>query len=490
MTDRFNAELPLYDNVCDGVALNDYRLLAESGRYPGRSGPSVGPPIFARLAAFIAGRGGERRDRPIYELCHLVAALADNGIRSEGERLNLMLGLNPVTPASIREAVSSKAVAPEEEGLVHGSGDRRFVVHYRRAVYLFAVHEFLAQMEACDFFGELNDVFENMLAEGADETAVRNASNAIARRLARYRRIHFDWTTHAENFAALTRFLNERDSGDQWRIEDEAVFDFWCEASRSGRFREYRTCFDAFVQLMRMLEYAVQIRKAEGVKSLEQDFERGLEAAAAADEPWEKAGWDNPLALFDDEDLQGIKFFKAVSERKPLEDLMHYGPQAIELLHAFLRLEAFAPIQSAIGNDLRVDRGEASISRRLEMEDAESYREKQLQLQKLRDHVHDLMKAVLHVIGSSDLPTEAREGAERAFKGMRRKGFEAIDDFDAQRREAFKTAADRLPVISSQLGAFLMRVERLGDQAFLDRLFEKDKGLFQKQFLLLYGSPT
>jgi hypothetical protein len=490
MTDRFNAELPLYDNVCDGVALNDYRLLAESGRYPGRSGPSVGPPLFARLAAFIAGRGGERRDRPIYELCHLVAALADSGIRSEGERLNLLLGLDPVTPAKIREAVSCDEASSDVEGLVHETGEAHFVVHYRRAVYLFAVHEFLAQMEGCDYFGELNDVFEGMLVEGADEAAIRNASNAIARRLARYRHVHFDWSMHAENFAALARFLNKREAGDQWHIEDETIFDFWCEASKSGRYREYRTCFDAFVQLMRTLERAVRIRKAEGVKSLEQDFERGLEAVADVGYSWEEAHWDNPLALFDTEVLQEIKFFKTASEGKPLEDLMKYGPQALELVHAFLRLETFAAIQSAIGNDLRVDRGRASISRRLEMEDAASYREKQFQLQKLLDHVHELMKAVLHVIGSADLPADAREDAERAFKGMRRKGFEAIDDLDTQRREAFKIAADRLPAISRQLDAFLARVEQLGDQAFLNRLFEKDKGLFQKQFLLLYGNST
>jgi hypothetical protein len=490
MNDRFNAESPLYDNLCDGIALNDYRLLAESERYLGHGGPRVGPPLFTRLAAFIAGRGGERRDRPIYELCHLIAALAECGICSEGERLNILLGLYPVTPATIRAALSNHDFVAEEDGLAHGTGEDRFFIYYRRAVYLFAIHEFLSQMEGCAYFGELNDIFETMLTQGADELAIRNASNAIARRLARYRRAHFDWSSHADNFTALIRFLKGRETGEQWRIDDETIFEFWCYASSSGRFREYRTCFDAFTRLIRALENVAQIRNAEGVKSLEQDFDGGLGPAVGVADYWDQAEWDDPLVYFDEEALQGIKFFKTASERKPLAALMHYGPQALTLTHAFLRLEVFSAIQSAIGNDLRAGRGPASIARRLVMGDTPSYRDKQRQVRNLRDHVSELMKAVLHVIGSRERSAEMGEMAERTFRGMRRKGFEKIGSGELERLEAFEIAADKLPLIFDQLNAFLARTDQLGDQANLEQLFESDKRMFHAQLQLLYGNST
>ena len=491
MTDRFDAETPLYNTGCDGTALSDYRLLVESGRYPSGGGPRAGPSLLARLAAFIAGRGGERRDRPIYELCHCIVALADHGIRSEGERICLLLGLNPVTPGAIREAIQAQSDGAAEDGLTHGEGEGRFLTYYRRAVFLFAVHEFLAQMDGCIYYGELNDVFETMLSEGGDEAAIREASNAIARRLAKYRRAHFDWSANAENFAVLSRFLNGRDKEERWRIDDDVIFEFWCSNSPTGRFREYRTCFEAFTRLMSALERVAQIRKTERVLPLGLDREAGeIEPSEEAIGDWGGVGWENPLAYFDDEVLRPINFFKTTSERKPMEALMRYGPYALRLAHAFLRLESFAPIQSAIGNDLRISRGDASIARRLDLDDAPSYREKQRQFEELLGHVRLLMQATLHVVGSGELPAEISDATERAFKEMRRKGFAESETNGTERVEAFKIAADKLPSIADQLLAFLARLGHLGDRVFLEQLFETDKRMFRDQFRLLYGKST
>jgi hypothetical protein len=491
MTDRFDVETPLYDTGCDGAALSDYRLLAESGRYPSDGGPRAGPLPLARLAAFVAGRGGERRDRPVYELCHFIVALADHGIRSEGERIRLLLGLYPVTPNAIREAIQAQSDVAMEDGLAHGEGEGRFLTYYRRAVFLFAVHEFLAQMDGCIYYGELNDVFETMLSEGGDEAAIRDASNAIARRLAKYRRVHFDWAANAEKFAVLSRFLNGRDEEERWRIDDDAIFEFWRSISPTGRFREYRTCFEAFTRLMTALERAVQTRKAERVMPLGLDRDAGeIEPSEEVIGDWDGADWENPLAYFGDEALRRINFFKTASERRPMEALMRYGPYALRLAHAFLRLESFAPIQSAIGNDLRTGRAAASIAHRLDLDDAVSYPEKKLQFEELLDHVRSLMQATLHVVGSSELPTEISDVTERAFKEMRRRGFAGSESDGEKRVEAFKIAADRLPSIANQLLAFLTRFDHLGDRVFLEQLFETDKRMFRDQFRLLYGKTA
>ncbi len=169
---------------------------------------------------------------------------------------------------------------------------------------------------------------------------------------------------------------------------------------------------------------------------------------------------------------------------------MRYGPYALRLAHAFLRLESFAPIQSAIGNDLRAGRGEASIARRLDLGDAPTYREKQRQLEELLNHVRSLMQATLHGVGSGKSSAEISDAAERAFRGMRRKGFAESETGGAERVEAFEIAADKLPSIADQLLAFLARFDYLGDQVFLEQLFETDKRMFHNQFRLLYGKST
>ena len=483
MNGRFDIETPLYDTGCDGVALSDFRLLVEGGRYPDGGADFS---LHRRLAAFVAGRGGERRDRPIYELCHFVVALAARGMASEGERIRLLLGLDPVTARTVREAVDGE--------LAHGDGDARFVTHARRAPFLFAVHEFLAQMEGCLYYGELNDVFERMLADGGGEAAIREASNAIARRLAQYRRAHFDWAANAQAFTALSQFLGARKGEARWRIDDDAVYEFWRERSTSGRFREYRTSFDAFTRLMRVLDRTTRMREAERALPLGPDRDAGEIDLAAADEDddgdWEEAEWQDPLACFADEDLRRINFFKTASEHKPLEALMRYGPFALRLTHAFMRLECFAPIQSAIGNDLRVGRGAASLASRLDLAAAPTYGEKKRQFEDLLDHVRDLMQAMLHIVGSDDLPADITAAAEQAFKAIRRKGFDETGDGEAERGAAFRTAADKLPAIADHLLGFLNQLDQFGDQSFLDQQFETDKRLFGDQFRLLYGKST
>ena len=481
MNGRFDIETPLYDTGCDGVALSDFRLLVEGGRYPDGGADNS---LHRRLAAFVAGRGGERRDRPIYEPCHFVVALAGRGMASEGERIRLLLGLDPVTPRSVREAVDGE--------LAHGDGEEQFVTHPRRAPFLFAVHEFLAQMEGCLYYGELNDVFERMLADGGGEAAIREASNAIARRLAQYRRAHFDWAANAQAFTALSQFLGARAGKAHWRIDDHAVYEFWRERSTSGRFREYRTSFDAFTRMMRVLDRAARMREAERAQPLGSNHDAGEIDLAAADDDgdWGEAEWQDPLACFADEGLRRINFFKTASEHKPLEALMRYGPYALRLTHAIMRLECFAPIQSAIGNDLRVGRGEASVARRLDLAAAPTYGEKKRQFEDLLEHVRALMRAMLHIVGSADLPTEISAAAEQTFKAIRRKGFEEAGDGEAERCAAFTTAAEKMPAIADHLLGFLNRLDHFGGQTVLDQQFETDKRLFGDQFRLLYGKST
>jgi hypothetical protein len=100
------------------------------------------------------------------------------------------------------------------------------------------------------------------------------------------------------------------------------------------------------------------------------------------------------------------------------------------------------------------------------------------------------MQAMLHIVGSDDLPADITAAAEQAFKAIRRKGFDETGDGEAERGAAFRTAADKLPAIADHLLGFLNQLDQFGDQSFLDQQFETDKRLFGDQFRLLYGKST
>ena len=77
---------------------------------------------------------------------------------------------------------------------------------------------------------------------------------------------------------------------------------------------------------------------------------------------------------------------------------MAYGPHAVSLPLAFLRLESFGPVQSAITTDLQVKRGAQSVRRRIACEDSESYVAKQAGFQTALAHVRNLQKAILYAL--------------------------------------------------------------------------------------------
>ncbi len=502
-------EAPLYRAGCDGQVLSDFRLLRESGRYASGGDLGAERSALGRLAGFLAGTSGQRRDWPLFELCYLVAALAAVGIASEGERVALFLGLERVTPRRIRAEIEMLAGDVDDDGLSHGDGDNRFTVRYGRMPFLFALFEFLACMDGGVFYHQLNDTLDEMVQAGSERKAVQAAANAIARRVRDYRRAHLDWAANDETYTALSQFLTANGDEGRWRIDDAAVLAFWQEQSRQGRFREYRTAFDAVARLMDSLDRAARTREAETGATLGADWEAGeVDPAEDADDLSGAGFWRDPLAVFDDDALKGINFFKGASERKPLENLMRHGPSALRLAHAFLRLEAFAPEQTALGNDLRVGRGTESVKRHIALDGAVPYPEKTVEFEGLEGHVANLLKASLHVLvqggydpgalfeaargddefeASPEAIAAVLEEARRAHDAIKRRGFAGADPDDEERRDAFALAADALVRIAGQLRAFLDRARGLDGQAGLGSLFEADKAVFRDQFQTLYG---
>jgi hypothetical protein len=141
--------------------------------------------------------------------------------------------------------------------------------------------------------------------------------------------------------------------------------------------------------------------------------------------------------VFDEDDLQDIRFFKKTSERSPIEALMTYGPDALRLPIAFLRYEIFGQVQAGITNDLQVGRGRDSVERRISCEEVAPYTDRIMECERILDHISALQASSLHVLSQSAsnvtaFPSEATQIAKSAFTQMKRKGFDetALDDED------------------------------------------------------------
>lgn len=516
-------EGPFFRAGADGVLIEEFRALAETNRYPER-------PVLVWLAKFIVGAGGgPNKDSPIYELCHLATAL--KAIGDADARAMFFLGLDRAVPRTIKPHISSlfssaaaDGVELTENGFFNTYEDGEFEIRFGRMPFLMALYEFLATMDGFGFYEDLSGIFDDLAAATASIAAVKAATNKISSRLRHYRRAHMTWAKNDENFDRIFPFLAARAENNEISIDDESILDFWLLHSHGKEFRWYKTVFHNFIKLMRALEKSKRSEAVESAVIIGGDFEAGeVEPDARAYDLGAFGEWTSPFTVFDEPDLSQFNFFKDKSERKPLEPLMRFGPEAIKLPLAFLRVESFAPIQSGITNDLRVKRGARSVRDRITCSAASSYTDIEANYQALQDHVSELQKGVLHLLldseknstngggnvvafrpedngaapadefladadefGDGDLE-EAAANAARAFKGLTRKGFEAVETDDA-RADSFRLAAGALVTMGEVLHRMLDAMANLNSgKPDLEEWFENDQTVFKGQFGKLYG---
>jgi hypothetical protein len=508
--------------------VEDFRALAEA------TAPSGEPryrerPLLEDLARFVArGGGGPNRDAAFYELCHLVNAVDAAGTGRD-RRNAFFLEPEAATPARFQARLDRALTRGgwrrtgfhrAREGIAIQYLDGAFTIRFTRMPFLAALYEFLVGMEDFSFYAELDAIFDEMTRTPADMKHIQTASNRIASHFRHYRRRHLTHAQHEGKFDALMSFTAERSPPGALVIDDASVLAFWAQKSAAGDFRAYRTVFDAFVSFLKALDENARSEAMAQAAPIGVDRKQGevepddsCSHVAAAQE------WVSPLVLLDTEPADAIKFFKKEGERKPMEALMHYGPAAIRLPHAFLRLESFGPVQAAITTDLQIGRRER-VEERASCGDADTYGEIVTRLENILALVKRLHKAVFYALhkGSQEtsnvvslsaatvfeqarsLIEQARDvpdaamlerlatDAAKTFRSIARKGFDEAELGDEMRRRGFEIGASALVAAASHLETYLAAARRVGTRSqTLDRLFDVDRSTFSERFRVLYG---
>jgi len=488
--------------------VEDFRALLEatapdgSPRYRTR-------PTLETLARFLVGNGGgPNRDAPFYELCHLVNAVdAAGGARDR--RHAFFLAPEAASPQRFRARLDHALTlggwrrdgfTRDTNGVTIDYGDGAFSVHFARMPFLAALYEFFMGMDDFTFYPELQAAFDEMGRGAHSVRTVQAASNRIASHFRHYRRRHMAHIRHDGKFDMLLKFLMQRSPEGTVSVDDAAVFDFWAGHATSGDFRAYRTVFDAFVHFMRAMEEAERAQSLANAAPVGTNRDDGEVEPNNDNDIVTSDDWVSPFTLLDQEPAAAIKFFKKEGERKPLEFLMHYGPAAIRLPLAFLRLEAFAPVQSGITTDLQVGRGLARVKDRVMCTDATPYVEMIATYESLLKIISRLQKAAFYALhknkdgtdddldandlSASDMDMLLIEAA-KTFRAIARKGFD--ENELAANAEGFRLAAAALPAMGAQIVRYLAVAERLARAERLETRFAKDRQAFSERFCMLYG---
>ena len=526
------AEQTIQGAGASGQLLADFRALAEATTADGVPRHALRP-VLNWLARAIVGReGGPNRDMPLYELCHLVNAVEACGNAPDRQAIFFHSG-GRVAPSACARQIDLALAGDgwRRQGFTRtGDGigidyrDGNFGINFGRMPFLIALYEFLCGMEDYDFYGEFAQIIDEMTTQADSVAGIQQAANAIARRLRRYRKAHLSFTPQKERFEAIYGFLRERAPELGMRVNDDDVLDFWRHHSSGNDFRGYRTVFNAFADFIQALDGAASGAAAEGAVRIGTDREEGeVDPADGAMEFGTHGDWRTPFAVLDEPPAARIKFFKKRGEREVIELLMAYGPHAVSLPLAFLRLESFGPVQSAITTDLQVKRGAQSVRRRIACEDSESYVAKQAGFQTALAHVRNLQKAILYALShAADMSPDgnvvslragdpmslfeaARQGADtpdidgeaaariaeeaaRAFRALTRKGFTDAALEDDVYLNGFREGAGAVLSIAAQIEAFLDAIERLaGTPPGLDTRHRQDQAVFSAQFARIYG---
>ena len=482
------------------------------------------------------------------------------------ERLTFFLGVEKASPSVYRDwflsenalsGTEGKHITANEKGLNLEYPDGTFSIRYGRIPFLAALHEFLCSMDLFSFYEQFNELFDTLSAadnQKCDVTfrKIQDASNLLSSSLRRYRRSNMPQAQHDEKFDKLFNFLKERKieaakavAGKQGKerneieaerqspqpldvisVDDGTILGFWLTHSYLEEFRVYRTVFDNFVTLIKSLQTAEVGRNIDHASVIGTDREKHEvdpddEAASFAD----YGEWQSPLEVFDKEPAVRVKFFKQKSERQPIELLMKYGPYAMRLPLAFLRLETFGQIQAGISNDLRVKRSQGDLRDRMTCRDAATYLEIQAQLKKIKEHVRQLQLAALYALRKNKHQRIQQEGnvvslfddplqsefdaargrnfsneineeeldetigdAQRAFGSFTRAGFTEEQLEDEGHLEAFRIGAGALIEVGAQLQNFLSSISRVvRHDSLLEGSFKKDQAIFSNQFHTIYG---
>jgi len=440
--------------------------------------PRFPPAACRQLARLIACRSYAPA---LLELCHLVvvAEAAGEGYEAAFWRPG------PVRADGFRAAAADAAAAPRRFPRISAEphaariayADGLFSVSLPRAPLLAALMEFLVSTIGYEV---VDDALAPLLAAPCAEAAGA-AANTLSRALYDHLREHLPAAQVQRKFQMLTDFLNRR----RGELDDDAVLDFWRQASADqagGDFRTYASVYRACINLWHAFEVARDRRALEATMSIEQ-------AGDIADQIL-SGETGCPLAELTRPPASAVKFLNK-RETEALTMLIESDAAAVALPLSLLRCEVFGRQQNRLTQARRRQLSQQALRDGIDAGPDESYADRRAVLARLAAHLERVLRAAYHVLARARRTGTESEECARAFRGISRQGFAEEDSRDPTVGAGFAAAVDPLLEIRERLRRYAARLDSLDPPAGdWPRQFDADSAVFRAQFHLLYGDTA
>ncbi len=345
----------------------------------------------------------------VLELCHLIH-IADACGAGAGY-VDFFWAHGPARSSSFKGAIHTSLNNPAWRGTkvtAHGTGvdiaypDGGFSITYSRMPFLSALMEFLISSIG---YGDLDDIFREMLVPGISKGAVSKRANELSRGLYNYLKDHLPTAQNVRKFHSLIGYMKERHGVDftPSAIDDETILDFWIsgpvdESSGGNDFKTYESVFRAFLRLRHALEQAGDLYALDGARSIGADREAGEvdpDTIHAMVETIDE--YRSPLLALQEPPVDAIKFLNN-KEMSGLELLMDCGKAAFDLSLSLMRCEVFARGQGRLTQALR-RKADAQELRALINEPALiTYEDRKEEFSRTSFHIDSMLLASLYAL--------------------------------------------------------------------------------------------
>jgi BMFP domain-containing protein YqiC len=439
----------------------------------------------AWLARAVTGAMRPNRDKPLWDLAHALAALAQLAGARDGRDL-VTLALDPdLAQAATIEARFSGARAGSAEAdarglVIEGAGWR---ITWSGLARLLALAEFVLTAEDLAGFATLSGWFDELAREPGAEAA-GFLSKRLARHLAAYRNAHLPLAPLERRFRAILGFLHGRSD-----FGDDDVLEFWRaemgENERPG-FRTIAEHFVTFESVVSALGGLAGLRAAASLDSDEAWHDRVDTSLAdvVGDEPAENLA-AMLLGL-----PEGPKILTG-AERDDLVDLLRLDPFHRTRPLTTLRAVSFGRVQSGIANRLRRGGGGGEVAERAACIDAEPYDAIAVRAASLAAH----LKRMVGIAACLRLPAETADAALRAalqaaeadLKRVRRSGF---DGDRAALAAGFAAVDETLVRTAEEVAALIRAMQNLEARRPLPEIFAADRRIFAETLTQAYAGES
>ncbi|KQT59686.1 hypothetical protein ASG52_20070 [Methylobacterium sp. Leaf456] len=459
-----------YDERCaaDFAAVGEGRDLSRADR--------------AWLARVVTGAVRPNRDRPLWDLAHALAALAQaTGPRDGRDLVTLALDPGLATAEACAARFSGSATA-DTRGLVL-EGEAGWHTGWSGLARLLALGEFVLTAEDLGSFGTVTGWLDE-LAAAPDADGAAFLAKRLARHLSAYRNAHLPLAREERRFRALLGFLGGRRA-----FSDADILAFWQAEMASGERPGFRTVAEHFVTFEAGAHLVDGLDGLSSAASLDahQGWEDRLDAALSdltAAEP------TATLAALLADWPEGPKILTG-AEREDLADFLRLEPFHRTRPLTTLRAASFGRVQSGIANRLRRGTGGADIAERAACTEAESYAALTERAAALAAHLARMLRiaAALRILerdGLSEKTRAALDAAEADLRRVRRAGFEDRAGLTA----GFAAAETALLRVAEETARLERALAGLARQHPPDAGFEADRAVFAEALSAAYAGEA